>query len=214
MIGKLLTSSIAYPYSNSCFTRHLKRTTNQRFGLEFRRCVERMTRMIKETTERQNYDRASEIMAGKDDEDTETEIFDEENMSALGPKDIYMRVASNLELIELYTFVNEQLIQDNPRGQSALFRRATTSLSGIKQTLDLIEVKISFQHVWFPQGKFISYWAFFNRYNLETEKKDQAINIKKFFLRYASPQIPQTESNLKNLQRLILLTDEFTEAVN
>jgi hypothetical protein len=55
-------------------------------------------------------------MAGKDDEDTETEMYDEENMSALGPKDIYMRVASNLELIELYTFVNEQLIQDNPRG--------------------------------------------------------------------------------------------------
>ena len=56
-------------------------------------------------------------MAGKDDDDTEGEIFDDENgMNVLGPKDIYMRIASNLELIELYTFVNQQLINENPRG--------------------------------------------------------------------------------------------------
>ena len=52
LLGKFLTSSIAYPYSNSFFTSHLKRTSNQRFGQEFSKCVERMTRMIKETTER------------------------------------------------------------------------------------------------------------------------------------------------------------------
>ena len=52
LLGLTLTSSIAYPYSNRFFTKHLKRTTNQRFGMEFSRCVERMTRMIKETTER------------------------------------------------------------------------------------------------------------------------------------------------------------------
>lgn len=56
---------------------------------------------------------------------------DSEN-SALGPKDIYMRVASNLELIQLYSSVNEQLINENPRDQSALFRRVTASLTGIK----------------------------------------------------------------------------------
>ena len=76
-------------------------------------------------------------MSGKDEDDTDGEIFDEESsMASLAPKDIYMRIASNLELIELYTSVNEQLILDNPRGHSALFRRATTSLSGIKETLD------------------------------------------------------------------------------
>jgi len=60
----------------------------------------------------------------------------------------------------------------------------------------------------------LSYWSFFNRFNLETEKKEQALNVKKFFLRYGSPVIPQTESNLRNLQRLILLSSEFTECVN
>jgi len=51
-ITKIFASSIAYPFSNTCFKRHLRNSTNLRFGLEFRRCIQRMTRMIKETTER------------------------------------------------------------------------------------------------------------------------------------------------------------------
>jgi hypothetical protein len=66
----------------------------------------------------------------------------------------------------------------------------TASLSGIKETLEQIEIKVMFKHVWFPDGKFVSYWAFFNRFNLETEKKDQAVNVKKFFLRYLPPMLP------------------------
>jgi len=54
----------------------------------------------------------------------------------LDPKDIYMRVASNLELIQLYTTVNQQLVETNPRHCSALFRRTTTSLVGIREALD------------------------------------------------------------------------------
>ena len=57
----------------------------------------------------------------------------------------------------------------------------TASLSGIKETLEQIEIKVMFKHVWFPDGKLVSYWAFFNRFNLETEKKDHAVNVKKFF---------------------------------
>ena len=107
LLGLTLTSSIAYPYSNRFFTKHLKRTTNQRFGMEFSRCVERMTRMIKETTERQSDDRASEILSGKDELNSNAEFLDSENsINTLNPRDIYMRVASNLELIELYTAVN------------------------------------------------------------------------------------------------------------
>ena len=68
----------------------------------------------------------------------------------LDPKDIYMRVASNCELIELYSEVNQKLLQDNPQGQSALFRRATNNLAGIKETLNLIDVQINFKHAWFP----------------------------------------------------------------
>ena len=90
----------------------------------------------------------------------------------------------------------------------------TASLSGIKETLEQIEIKVMFKHVWFPDGKFVSYWAFFNRFNLETEKKDQAVNVKKFFLRYLPPMLPYTESNLLNLQRLIMLSREFSECVN
>lgn len=53
--------------------------------------------MIKETTERQNHDFSASIIAGKDD-DARSENDDSES-GALNPKDIYMRVASNLELI-------------------------------------------------------------------------------------------------------------------
>jgi hypothetical protein len=69
--------------------------------MEFRRCVERMTRMINETYERQNHDQSSNIITGKmgapalDNSETEQDS----ETGTLNPKDIYMRVASNLELI-------------------------------------------------------------------------------------------------------------------
>lgn len=149
--------------------------------------------MIKETTERQTSQNQSNIMLGKDKDDSEDDLNDDENsLKNLSPKDIYMRVASNIELIELYASVNEQLIRDNPRQLSALFRRTTASLTGIKETLDRLELKVTFQHTWFPVNKFHSFWAFFNRFNVETEKKDQAINVKKFFLRYQPPEILKT----------------------
>ena len=43
------------------------------------------------------------------------EFDDENSLKLLSPKDIYMRVASNIELIDLYVGVNQQLIRDNPR---------------------------------------------------------------------------------------------------
>ncbi len=84
-------------------------------------------------------------MLGQDEDDFDDEINEDENsLKNLSPKDIYMRVASNIELIELYASVNEQLIIENPRQQSALFRRATASLTGIKETLDRLEIKVPF----------------------------------------------------------------------
>ena len=35
----------------------------------------------------------------------------------------------------------------------------------IKQILDRIEIQLAFQHVWFPTGKFISFWNFYNKIN-------------------------------------------------
>lgn len=64
-IPTYLASSVAYPFSNSFVNRNQRIATNVRFGLEFRRCVERMTRMIKETTECQSNDFNSNIIQGK-----------------------------------------------------------------------------------------------------------------------------------------------------
>jgi len=46
--GKYLVSTIAFPYSNFFFSRHLRRTTNQRFGTEFDRCIDRMVKVIRD----------------------------------------------------------------------------------------------------------------------------------------------------------------------
>jgi hypothetical protein len=51
--GAYIVSTAAYPYSNSILKKNLSVGTNKRFGLEFSRCVERMTKMIKEMTENQ-----------------------------------------------------------------------------------------------------------------------------------------------------------------
>lgn len=47
-------------------------------------------------------------MLGNDKDESEDDLNDDENsLKNLSPKDIYMRVASNIELIELYASVNE-----------------------------------------------------------------------------------------------------------
>jgi hypothetical protein len=56
------------------------------------------------------------------------------------PKDIYLKLASNVELIDLYCNVNQALIEENPRRSSALFREATASLLQIRELLRSIEV--------------------------------------------------------------------------
>jgi hypothetical protein len=75
-----------------------------------------------------------------------------------------------VELINLYTGVNEQIIKN--QRQSRLFVRVTETLREIRQTIDRIEVKINFQHIWFPQGKFHSFWSYYNKINIESEKPD------------------------------------------
>jgi hypothetical protein len=57
--------------------------------------------MIRETCERQNHDFSSSIITGKMGGDDEISEVNDSTSEAgpLNPKDIYMRVASNLELI-------------------------------------------------------------------------------------------------------------------
>ena len=81
-------------------------------------------------------------------------------------REIYTRVASNIELIGLYVQINEKILHEGQRRRySRLFRQLTTTLQEIKQTLDRIELRLTFQHPWFPQGKFISFWFFYNKVN-------------------------------------------------
>jgi hypothetical protein len=106
-----------------------------------------------------------------------------------------------LELIELYLKVNSAIIQENPN-QNPLFVQVTQCLDALKKTLENVQVKPTFKHAWFPGTGTVSFWVFFNKFNLETEKKSEATNVKKFFIRYEAPQIPKSEQNLRNLQIL------------
>lgn len=47
--GAYIASTAAYPYSNSILKKNLLITTNNRFGSEFARLLDRMSRMIQET---------------------------------------------------------------------------------------------------------------------------------------------------------------------
>lgn len=104
--GAYIASTAAYPYSNSILVRNLQNTTNRRFGTEFARLIDRMSRMIKDMAETQNWERASQIMEGTEDQQ-EINMNDKKTTQRfMNARDIYMRVAQNLELIELYHSVN------------------------------------------------------------------------------------------------------------
>lgn len=135
--GAYIASTAAYPYSNSILVRNLTRTTNHRFGIEFARLVDRMSRMIKDMTESQNSEHASTIMEGTEDL-RQIDMTDKKTTSTfLNARDIYMRVAQNLELIDLYYTVNTKIIEKDPN-QGELFIRTTRCLLDLKKTLDKI----------------------------------------------------------------------------
>ena len=60
----------------------------------------------------------------------------------LNSKEIYLKIAQNIELINLYAQINEQICKE--RQQSTIFINVTETLSKIKETLERIEIKISF----------------------------------------------------------------------
>jgi len=37
--------------------------------------------------------------------------------------------------------------------------------------LDRLEVSVMFNHTWFLDGKFTSFWTFFNKYNVKSEQQ-------------------------------------------
>lgn len=95
-------------------------------------------------------------------EGEEAEFGDSMTATTMSSKEIYQRIASHLVLLSLYCRVNEAIIEERT-GLSAIFRRHTATLKEIITVMDRIELKLNFQHIWFPAGKFTSFWAFFNR---------------------------------------------------
>lgn len=80
--------------------------------------------MIKDMVERQNSDRASSIMNDRMNDDGDNDYIDRDSSSSsyqfLSARDIYMRVAQNLEFIQLYKRVNQEILNSN-QNQSELF---------------------------------------------------------------------------------------------
>lgn len=56
-----------------------------------------MTKMIIETMERQNHEMSASIIGG--DDDVRLSVYSDTTQAALNPKDVYLRLASNVELV-------------------------------------------------------------------------------------------------------------------
>lgn len=101
---KYLSGSISYPYSNRIFNKSQRLNTNTKFSLEFLRCVERTSVMIQDVLATEK----KEISGYDDQSTTDIESNAEE---ILPPKELYCKLASNCELLDLYSGINNQLIQ-------------------------------------------------------------------------------------------------------
>ena len=208
--GRCIVSVISYPYSSRIFRRNLSRTTNEKFGEEFKRCVSRIVDIIDQISTKSDDTIISEILIGTSDENLETS--DGESFSqSLSSKEIYHKIAQNIELINLYTCINEKIILQNP--QSVLFVDVTQTLRDIRTTMDRIEIKTSFQHMWFPQNKFHSFWAYYNKVNTETEKQSDPQTIRRFLQRQTTPSIVKNEGNKKNIVKLKELNETLNQLI-
>lgn len=177
-IGYCVVGCVAYPYSNSYFNNSQKKQTNQRFGLEFIKCTERVCRVLQDMLETQGTKNTSALLLAPMDQDANGTFADQKlqesyklqedpnNLAVqLNQREIYTRVSSNIELIGLYLQINRGIIEEGRSRPSRLFQQVTRSLQEVKETLERIEVRLAFSHVWFPTGKFVSFWAFYNKLN-------------------------------------------------
>ena len=84
--------------------------------------------------------------------------------------------------------------EDDNLKKDKLFKEFSDLLSEIVRVLDSIEVKLTFVHQFFPAGKFVSFWNFYNRVHEENTKnpneKSASSLIKRFFARQVIPTIP------------------------
>ena len=61
-VGYCLVGCITYPYSNNYFNKSHMRQTNKRFGSEFIKCTERVSRVIQDMIETQGISNTSAIL--------------------------------------------------------------------------------------------------------------------------------------------------------
>ena len=142
-IGYCIVGSVTYPYSNGSFSNNHRRTTNQRFGSEFVKCTERICRVLQDMIETQGTQNTSAILTAEMNGGTNEESA-ATTVQQMNNGEIYTRVASNIELIGLYLQINEKILSEPNARPSRLFRSLTNNLAEIKQTLDRIELRLSF----------------------------------------------------------------------
>lgn len=67
-----------------------------------------------------------------------------------------------------------------------------------------MEVKLGFVHPWFPQGKFVSFWSFYNQMNsqISADSNEQS-NARRFIARLTIPAVVESDSNKRNLEELM-----------
>lgn len=128
-VSKYLSGSIAYPYSNRIFNKSQRLNTNTKFSLEFLRCIENTVSMIQQCALAGN---SGELVGYQELSTTDVTAAAEEE-EVLPPKEMYVKLASNCELLELYSGVNRQLIERG--GVSRRFQQATETMLEIKECL-------------------------------------------------------------------------------
>lgn len=125
MGGRCIVSSIAYPYSSRLFRRNLDRSTNQKFGEEFKRCVSKVVGCVERMSDAGFKDSELSDILQEGQDDYEDGLVDEEEPSQLNRREIYLRIAQYIELVNLYTQVNFGIVNNEASQKSELFITVT-----------------------------------------------------------------------------------------
>jgi hypothetical protein len=117
IVGRYLSSAIAYPFSNICASAFLKKNLNAKFGNEFAKRIDHMSTLVsafsaegsKMTPESLAPNSMAHANSFVDSESSDT-------VNALfrltSGVDLYHLLAGNIELIQLYLTVNEQILEE------------------------------------------------------------------------------------------------------
>lgn len=60
----IYATTLTYPYSNAFFGNQVLRNSNRRYAIEVRRCIDRMTMMIRDVVEQQSENNQGSVLGG------------------------------------------------------------------------------------------------------------------------------------------------------